>query len=90
MRLERNEKPTCASVKRANGVLSPSTKINCVNKAEPDIVTLYRRRRREGGAREREVVGAMFPPCVPVASTFQLRPGRRRSDTTGHDYRLVA
>lgn len=29
MRLERNEKPTCASVKRANGGLSPSTKINC-------------------------------------------------------------
>lgn len=42
MKLERREKAMCASVKRTNGVLPPSTKINCVNKAEPDIVTLYR------------------------------------------------
>lgn len=76
MRLERNEKPTCASVKRANGGLSPSTKINCEQGRtwHRCVISYTRRGRGSWRRRLRGRKSAMFPPCVAAPSTFQLRP----------------
>lgn len=92
MRLERNEKPACASVKRANGGLSPSTKINCEQgRTWHRYVISYCISGGGGGAEDGGEGGEKVQCSLPasprqVHSSFGLTP----PPPTGRHYQLVA